>query len=115
MPPVSEPQPATVTSAHWRDIEVPELGAWTPEAPVSVVIDGEPGPAAATADSLRAQTYPQGLLEVIEPGQAADPSGDVVIVLAAGATAAPTFAEAHARWHHAAADLVSLGPLAPAT
>ena len=113
MPPVSEPQPATVTSAHWRDIEVPELGAWTPEAPVSVVIDGEPGPAAATADSLRAQTYPQPLLEVIEPGQAAEPSGDVVIVLGAGATAAPAFVEAHARWHHAVADVVSLGPLAP--
>jgi hypothetical protein len=42
-----------------------------------------------------------------------DAEGDVVAVLPPGAEPAPDFEAAHARWHEAAADIVSLGPVAP--
>jgi hypothetical protein len=93
---------AAVTQALWRDIDVAELGALEPTARVSVILDGD-------GEALAAQTYPAELVEVPD----GDPEGDVVIVVPSGAVPAPEFVEAHARWQHAARDVVSLGPVAP--
>lgn len=98
--------PAEVTQALWRDIEVAELGELEAQARVSMLLDGDAGTGA-----LAAQTYPAPLIDVPAGGE---PEGDVVIVVPPGAVPAPEFAEAHARWHHVAGDVVSLGPVAPA-
>ena len=98
--------PAEVTQALWRDIEVAELGELEAQARVSMLLDGDAGTGA-----LAAQTYPAQLIDVPAGGE---PEGDVVIVVPPGAVPAPEFAEAHARWHHVAGDVVSLGPVAPA-
>lgn len=113
---MSEAQPAAVPSDHWRDIEPPELGRWQPAERVLVVIDGEAGASGPTVAALRDQTYPSELLEVSEPGGApgSHPREGIVVVLAAGTVPDPAFVEAHARWHHAASDLVSFGALDPA-
>jgi hypothetical protein len=103
---VKAPAPAGVPQGLWRDIEVPPLGELKPEARVSLIADGEP--AGLSPDD---QTYPTELMEVVAPGTKA--TGDVVIVLPADAAPTPGLVEAHARWHHAAGDVVSLGPVAP--
>ena len=110
---MSAPAPATVPQSLWRDIEVPPLGGLEAEARVSVLLDGDAAAAGATTAALAAQTYPADLIEVITPGGEAEPAGDVIVALAAGAVPAPEFIEAHARWHHAVTDAVSLGPVAP--
>jgi hypothetical protein len=104
---VNGPPPASVPQRLWRDIEIPPLGELDARARVTVLVDGD-GRAAALPD----QTYPADLIEVLGPGDG-DPQGDLVLVLPAGASPAPALVEAHARWHHAVADAVSLGPVAP--
>jgi hypothetical protein len=108
---VSGPSPANVPQGLWRDIDPPDLESFAPEARASVILDGDPRAARATAGALAAQTYPSELVEVIEPGSGTEPNGDVVIVLAAGTVPAPEFVAAHARWHQAVADAVSIGPV----
>ncbi len=76
-----------------------------------MLLDGDAGAAGATARALSAQTHPSDLVDVIEPGPGAEPTGDVVIVLAAGALPVPEFVAAHARWHETVADAVSFGPV----
>ncbi len=102
---MNPPPPATVPQHLWRDIEAAPLGSFQPEARVAVVVDG-----AGTQPDLGAQTYPAELIHVIDAGAQA-PDGEIVIVLPAGAEPAPEFVAAHARWHHVAADAVSLGPV----
>jgi hypothetical protein len=111
---VSEPRPADVHTGHWRDIEVPALGAWTPSERVSVVIDGDPARSGETVAGLREQSYPAELLEVLEPESRQEPAGSIVVLIAAGSMPQAHFVEAHARWHHAVADSVSFGALDPA-
>ena len=108
---VSGPSPANVPQGLWRDIEPPDLGSFAPEARASLILDGDPGAARPTADALAAQAYPSELVEVIEPGSGAEPTGDVVIVLAAGTVPSPEFLAAHVRWHQVVADAVSFGPV----
>jgi hypothetical protein len=108
---VSGPSPANVPQGLWRDIDPPDLASFAAEAPVSVILDGDPAAARVTADALAAQSYPSELVEVIEPASGTEPTGDVVIVLAAGTAPAPEFVAAHARWHQAVADAVSFGPV----
>jgi len=103
---MNAPPPVDVTQALWRDIEVAPLGALDARARLSVLIDGDVS--AATAAAIAAQTYPAELTEVAS----GEPDGEVVVVVPAGASPAPEFLEAHARWHHAAGDVVSLGPIA---
>lgn len=97
----------------WRDVEVASLGALKAETRVAVVLDGDPAAAGLTVAALEAQSYPAHLIEVIEPGSGRQPDADAVILLAAGTAPGPEFVEAHARWHHSAADVVVFGPLAP--
>jgi hypothetical protein len=108
---VTGPSPATVPQGLWRDIEPPALESFAPEARVSVLLDGDSAAARATVEALATQTYPAELVEVVEPGAGAEPTGDIVIVLGAGAVPVREFVAAHARWHHAVADAVSLAPV----
>lgn len=110
---MSAPEPASVAADHWRDIEVPQLGAWAPQERVTVLIDGDAGQSGPTVAALREQSYPAELIDVVEPEASREPSAGVVILVAAGAVPAREFVEAHARWHHAVADAVSFGPLEP--
>jgi hypothetical protein len=103
----------TVPQSLWRDVEVAPLGALEASARVAVVLDGEAGDAARTVAALADQSYPEGLLEVIGPGAGGEPDADILIFLQAGSAPAPQFVEAHARWHHAVADVVSFGSLLP--
>lgn len=103
-----EAPPAEVTQGLWRDIDVADPGALEAEARVSVVALGDPAP--GLAEALGAQTYPADLIELAD----GEPEGDLVIFLPAGARPEPDLVAAHARWHHAASDVVSLGSVAPA-
>lgn len=135
----SAPPPApTVAGDRWPDLAVPALGAWTPTRSVSVVVVARPGePLEPLLATLGRQTYPADLLDVVVVAAGADvarsPLGDAVTVAtpkpgeqpeAAGvrsgdgeivcflAPVAPvdgTTVEAHARWHHAASGLATLG------
>ena len=98
-----EAPPADVTQGLWRDIDVADPGALEAEARVSVVALGDPAP--GLAEALGAQTYPADLIELAD----GEPEGDLVIFLPAGARPEPDLVAAHARWHHAASDVVSLG------
>ena len=109
---MSGPAPATVPQNRWRDIDVAPVSESPAAATVSVLLDGAPAEERASSAALAAQTYPAELVEVIGPGGEAKPSGDIVILLAAGAVPEPEFVAAHARWHHESADVVSFGPLA---
>ena len=100
--------PAEVIQGLWRDIDVADPGALEAEAHVSVVAVGDPAP--GLAEALGAQTYPADLIELA----AGEPEGDVVIFLPVGARPEPELVAAHARWQHAAGDVVSLGSVAPA-
>ncbi|HEV2075201.1 MAG TPA: hypothetical protein VGR10_03095, partial [Thermoleophilaceae bacterium] len=128
-----EPRPAEVRGNRWTDIDVEEIGALTASATVSVVISGRGGPEelALTLASLTAQTYPAKLTEVLverstaakastapRPGNAPpnpvgsadEAGGEVILLVEAGAILDPRLVEAHARWHHAVSDAVSIGP-----
>lgn len=110
---MSEPQPTSAAAGDWRDIDVPALGEWRPDARVSVVLDGATAQAGPTVAALRAQSYPAELIDVIEPDAPREPDGEIVVLVAAGVEPGSAFVEAHARWHHAVTDAVSLGPLEP--
>lgn len=129
----AEPPPAEVPGNRWSDLEVAGLGAWRPSGRVSVVVTGEDPRALCplTLASLAAQTYPAELTEVIVDeatgaghdalawageavaariGDARDEGdAEIVVLIEAGSIADPRLVEAHARWHHAVADAVSVG------
>ena len=79
-----------------------------------MLLDGDPAHAHKehALYALARQSYPEELIEVLEPG-AGEPDGDIVVLLDAGAVPAPGFVEAHARWHHAVGDAVTFGALVP--
>ena len=99
---MTPPAEASVPQHRWRDIE-PSADA--SEMSVSVVLDGD-GPADSTLTALRAQTHPESSIDIAGGGE-----GDVVVFLAAGTRPSSGFVSAHARWHAAAAGLVTLGPV----
>lgn len=84
---MSEPRSATVPQRLWRDIKPTQLGSADGTAGVRVLTDADPGDQPIDAD--------------------------IVILTGTGEAPAPGLAAAHARWHHAVADVVSLGSLAP--
>lgn len=106
---MNAPPLTTVAQELWRDIDAPAAAELRPEARVSVLVEGGP-PAPALAQALAAQAYPGELVEVAELGSG-EPQGDVVVVVPADAAPDPGFIAAHARWHHVAGGIVSLGPL----
>lgn len=108
---MTTPGPAAVPQRLWRDIDVAPLDEFKGEASVSVLLDGDAGGSAATAEALARQTYPAELVDVIELGSGREPEGEIVILLAAGDEPEPDFIAAHARWHHAATDVVTFGSL----
>lgn len=65
--PAVPPPPAQVPDNRWDLLEVPELGSWTPERRVSVILPHYEAPDALsiTLSALAEQTYPTGLFEVI--------------------------------------------------
>jgi hypothetical protein len=98
----------------WRDLAPPVLEDAPRDLGVSVVVEsagGAPGAQADTLEALGRQTYPESQIEVIEPESGDEPTGDVVVFVEAGAVPSREFVAAHARWHAAAADAVSLGPV----
>jgi hypothetical protein len=111
----ASPPPAAVPQNDWTPLEVPPVGEVELSATVSVLVEGpdSAGAAALTAAALAAQGLPESLVEVIVPGDGREPGGDLLILLGAGTIPCPDHLAAHARWHQAAADAVSLGPAAP--
>ena len=126
------PPPARVPGNLWTEIEAPALGALQAEAPVSVIVAGEDpeGHLPLTVAALSAQSYPAHLTELVlveasarerdfsahapelAVTHASSPeaaSGEVLCFVAAGSIPAPALVEAHARWHHAVSDAVSVG------
>jgi len=115
-----DPGAAPVPGNRWTELSPPPIGERGEAPAVSIVLDEAVGAAGAdatlTLSALAAQTYPAAAIETLTleataAGSAA--AGDVVIFLAAGAVPAPTFVEAHVRWHLAVADAVSAGPVRP--
>ncbi len=111
----TSPPPAAVPGNDWMLLDVSEPEALEPEASISIIIEGpDPGGLASlTVAGLVAQSYPQALVDVIEPGAWREPSGDIVLFVEAGAIPGPDLLESHVRWHGAAGDVVSLGPALP--
>jgi hypothetical protein len=98
----------------WRDLETPTVDADATELAVSVVVEAADDPHGLTPialASLGRQTYPDALIDVIEANGEREPEGDVIVLLEAGAIPSPDFVAAHARWHGAVVDAVSLGPV----
>ena len=64
-----------VRGNDWRSLEVPELGDWRPNLPVTVVLPCYQGQVALglTFAGLAAQTYPLGLLEVVVADDGSNP------------------------------------------
>lgn len=106
----SAPPPASVPGNDWTLIEVAAAGELEPVAKISVVVEEQ---GELTAAALEAQSYPGSLVEVVGPDDRSRPGGDVVVLLGAGTLPAPGFLAAHARWHHAVADAVSVAAVDP--
>lgn len=147
MPEPTPPPSARVPRNRWDRLDVPDLGAWTPERKVSVVLPYYEAPDALrlTLAALAEQTYPSDLLEVVVADDGSDPplgmpdgfdeldlkvvhqedrgfglararntgakaaTGDILIFVDCDMVPEPQHVEAHARWHHVAADAVTLG------
>jgi len=111
----TSPPAAAVPGNDWTLLDVRAPEELAPEATISVVIEGPGGDSLSplTDAALGAQSYPAGLVEVIEPGAWHEPSGDVVVFLGAGTIPGPDLLAAHARWHGLAGDVVPLGPAIP--
>lgn len=111
----ASPAPSDVPGNDWTLLEVEPAHEREPAERVTVVVEPAAGDTAAalTAAALEAQSYPSTLVEVIGPGEEREPDGEVVILLGAGAVPEPGLLAAHARWHRAAADVVSVAPVAP--
>jgi hypothetical protein len=137
------PPPARVPGNRWPQIDAPGLDELRPTLACSVVVSGADDRRALsqTLRALAATSYPTELVEVLAapgpepdagpdaatPGagalalrsapttaQAADAAtGELLVFLRAGAIPAPALLAAHARWHHAVADAVSVGHSPP--
>ncbi len=137
--------PALVKENDWPSFSVPELVAFVPRYPVSIVVPYYNAPArlARTLAGLERQTYPRELFEVIVVDDGSDPplrapsvplslrvvhqpdlgyrlaearnrgarvaEGDIVIFLDCDMIPEEEWIAAHARWHHAASDVISQG------
>ena len=73
------PPGAGVPNNDWRRLEVPSLGAWSPESFVSVILPYYQAPRALenTIAGLAAQTYPKNKFEVIVADDGSDPPAAV--------------------------------------
>ena len=69
------PRPASVRHNDWRQVELPEPGAFTPTLPVSVIVPCYEAPEALalTLAGLERQAWPPGLLEVVVVDDGSDP------------------------------------------
>lgn len=141
------PPPARVQGNRWDKLERPELGAWKPTSPVTVVMPYfQARPAVEiTLAALGEQTYPLHLLEVVIADDGSDPpltnpkkpegldvrviyqedrgfgaprarnagvraaGGEIIVFADCDMVPEPAWVEAHARWHHLASDVLSLG------
>lgn len=68
--------PQVAVGQRWTQLDVPELGRWTPTMSVSVVLPARDNQVELdrTLATLRAQTYPDALLEVIVVDDSSDPA-----------------------------------------
>jgi hypothetical protein len=112
---VGSPPPAAAPGNDWTLLEVPPAGEVEPSATISVLIEGRDsaGAATLTTAALAAQGYPESLVEVIAAGDGREPEGDLLMLLGPGTIPCADHLAAHARWHQAAADAVSLSPAKP--
>ncbi|MGB7860748.1 MAG: glycosyltransferase, partial [Acidimicrobiia bacterium] len=139
--------PVSVARNDWKAIPVPELGMWTPNLTVSVVLPyyQRSRELTLTLAGLASQTYPHHLLQVlvVDDGSPTDPpripkglpfdvdvltqedrgyglararnlgaksaEGDVVVFLDCDMVPERQHIEAHARWHHEATWLATVG------
>ena len=140
------PSPQRVRYNDWRQVELPALGAFVPERPVSVVVPycAQPEELGRTLAALEGQTYPRELFEVVvvDDGspEALEPpretpldvkvvrqedlgfgvararntgvraaAHDILLFLDADLLPEADWLAAHARWHHAVPDAVTVG------
>lgn len=138
--PHTSPPPARVPGNRWSEIDAPEADELRATLSVAVIVSGaeQEGEEALcrTLAALAAQSYPPELVEVVVCGSGAEPSealaraagaltlrsapdpaqaaaasdSQLLVFLAAGALATERLVAAHARWHHAVSDAVTVGP-----
>lgn len=72
------PPAAAVEHNRWPDLDVPDLGDWSPDAGVTAVLPCRDGgeTLVRTLASLAAQTYPSELLDVVVADDGSDPPLD---------------------------------------
>ena len=140
------PRPAAVRHNDWRQVELPDAGAFAPARPVSVIVPcfQAPEELALTLAGLERQAWPGALLEVVVVDDGSDPplamparspldlkvvrqerrgfalararnagvraaAHDILVFLDGDVIPEAGLVAAHARWHHALADALTLG------
>ena len=142
----ADPRPAAVRHNDWRQVELPDPGAFTPTLPVSVIVPcfEAPETLALTLAGLERQAWPRELLEVVVVDDGSDPplarpartpldlkvvrqqrcgfglararntgaaaaAHDILVFLDGDVIPEAGLVLAHARWHHAVSDALTLG------
>ena len=140
------PRPAAVRHNDWRQVELPDPGAFAPALPVSAIVPcfEAPEALALTLAGLERQAWPRGLLEVVVVDDGSDPplagpvrtplavkvirqerrgfglararntgvaaaAHDILVFLDGDVIPEAGLVSAHARWHHAISDALTLG------
>ena len=121
-----EPRAAYVAGHDWRSLALPSMAQLAMRRSVSVVVSAPAAPEALarTLAALERQTYPRHLVEVIvvdgsstgalEPAAARNAGARaaahaVLFFLDGGLMPEAWWLAAHARWHHAVSDVLTVG------
>ena len=142
----ADPRPGAVRHNDWRQVELPDPGAFTPTLAVSVIVPcfEAPEALALTLAGLERQAWPPELLEVVVVDDGSDPplarpartpldlkvvrqqrcgfglararntgvaaaAHDILVFLDGDVIPEAGLVSAHARWHHAVSDALTLG------
>ena len=140
------PRPSAVRHNDWRQVALPDPGAFAAALPVSVIVPcfEAPEALALTLAGLERQAWPRGLLEVVVVDDGSDPplarpartslevkvicqqrrgfglararntgvaaaAHDILVFLDGDVIPEAGLVSAHARWHHAINDALTLG------
>ena len=142
----ADPRPGAVRHNDWRQVELPDPGAFRPTLAVSVIVPcfEAPEALALTLAGLERQVWPPELLEVVVVDDGSDPplarparipldlkvvrqqrrgfglararntgvaaaAHDILVFLDGDVIPEAGLVSAHARWHHAVSDALTLG------
>ena len=98
------PRPAAIRHNDWRQVELPDPGAFAAALPVSVIVPCFEAPVTVVRQERRGF----GLARARNTGVAAA-AHDILVFLDSDVIPEAGVVAAHARWHHALSDALTLG------